>query len=129
MGRLQIAVACALACVVASVALALPARGSADQPMKWSKHQWRSDLFDTYSLRSHHHRVRVVRHVVQVLVVPQMPHPAAVKTMPARPLLIRGGRTLSQTPMRGTTDARDMGRCSGVLVLTWDGRRARRDCR
>jgi hypothetical protein len=129
MGRLQLAFACALACLVVSIMLALPARGGGDQPMTWSKHQWRSDLFDTYPLRPRHHRVRVVKHVVQVLVAPQMPHPAAVKTKPVRPLLIRGGRTLPQTPMRGTTDARDMGRCSGVLVLTWDGRRARRECR
>jgi hypothetical protein len=124
MGRLYLAFACALSCAIASVTLAVPAQAGGGQPMKWSKHQWRSDLFDTYPLRPKYYRTRIVRHVVHFR-VHQAPSSPAVTAKPrARPLFIRGGQPVNASPSRQALAVT----CHGPLVLTWDGRSARRTC-
>ena len=128
MGRLYLLIACALACVVASMTLAVPARGSGDQPMKWSKHQWRSDLFDSYPLRPRHRRVHILRQEVEVRILREAPALMVAPKVAPRLLVLRHGRVLAPGALRAPTAAAPAARCAGVLVLTWDGHRARRAC-
>ena len=129
MGRLHLAFACALACLVVSIMLALPARGGGDQPMTWSKHQWRSDLFDSYSLRPRYRRAHVLRQELRVRVLHTAPARVETEDTSPRPLLIRNGRALSQAGLHRPAATGHVERCAGVLVLTWEGDRARRACR
>lgn len=128
MGRLQLAFACALACLVVSIMLALPARGGGDQPMTWSKHQWRSDLFDSYSLRPRYRRVPVLRQEVHVRILHAAPARVVTEHAGPRPLLIRHGRALARPGLHRPAATGHVERCAGVLVLTWEGDRARRTC-
>jgi hypothetical protein len=124
MGRLTLAFACALSCAIAGVMLTVPAQAGGGQPMKWWKHQWRSDLFDTYPLRPRYYRTRIIRHVVHVR-VHQAPATPAVTAKPrVRPLLIRAG----QRPKTLAVSQGLPGNCHGPLVLTWEGTSARRTC-
>ena len=124
MGRFLLALACVIACVAASSASA-----GGINPMRWPKDQWRSDLFDSYPLRPHHHRVRIVKHVVLLKIDRPRPQPASAAQPLRPPLVIRNGQPLARRLHNGSVASHTADRCTGVLVLTWDGQRARRDCR
>ena len=124
MGRAIVLLACMIACVGASGA---QARGI--NPTKWSSSQWRSDLFDSYPLRPRYHRVRVVKHVVHLKIDAPAALPAQVTTAPQPPRVIRNGRPLERMRSHDVIGPRASSGCTGVLIITWDGQRAQRDCR
>jgi len=124
MGRFLLALACLAACIVASNASA-----GGINPMRWPKDQWRSDMFDSYPLRPRYHRVRIIKHVVRLKIDRPHAHPASAVSPRKPPLVIRNGQPLARTLHHGAIASRTLPSCTGVLVLTWDGHRARRDCR
>lgn len=96
--------------------------------MKWSKHQWRSDLFDSYSLRPRYSRLHVLRREVHVRIVQDAPARVVTRGVASRPLLLRHGRIVEQSGLHRPSATGHAERCAGVLVLTWEGHRARRAC-
>lgn len=100
-------------------------------PAKWSKHQWRSDLFDTYPTYPRHYRTKIIRQetVIRTVVVEagttKSEVNAPVRT--ARPKLIRidGGQSSHVNVMSVSGSARG---CSGALIITWTGDRAISKC-
>lgn len=127
MGR----VAAALAALLVFACPAL-AGDDAINPAKWSKNQWRSDLFDTYPTYPKYHRIRVVRQetrVHTVIVQAEARSPAGTTPpAPARPRLIRIGASGSGD-VRVRTVAGEARGCKGMLVITWTGDRAVSKCR
>jgi hypothetical protein len=125
MGRIAAALA-------ALLAFACPALAGDDaiNPAKWSKNQWRSDLFDTYPTYPRHLRLRVVKHETRVhTVVIQATSEAEAKPVaPTRPRLIRIGSSESGD-VRVRTVAGEARGCQGMLVITWTGDRAVSKCR
>lgn len=127
MGR----VAAALAALLVFACPAL-AGDDAINPAKWSKNQWRSDLFDTYPTYPKYHRTRVVRHEMRVqTVVVQADASTAAEakpSAPARPRLIRIDSS-GPSDVRVRTVAGEARGCQGMLVITWTGDRAVSKCR
>jgi hypothetical protein len=115
-----------------------PRRTGADDPMVWSDHQWRSDLFagysrtydDRYDRRGRpeaRHRLRT--HVVAEVLIASAPQPVTSRAKPVR----RGPKLLSTrqsgNPKAGPGVLRFSGNsCRGVLVLTWGTLGARERC-
>lgn len=126
MGRVIAAIAAVLM-LLTSTAFA----EDAINPAKWSKNQWRSDLFDTYPTYPRHYRTKVIRQetVVRTIVVEtgaaknEIDAPVRV----VRPKLIRiDGSHASNVNVRSVAgSARG---CSGALILTWTGDRAVSKC-
>lgn len=127
MGRIAAALAALLvfACPVL-------AEDDSINPAKWSKNQWRSDLFDTYPTYPRYHRLRVVKHETRVhtVVIQTSAEPAvqATPVTPTRPRLIRIGASESGD-VRVRTVAGQARGCQGMLVITWSGDRAVSKCR
>lgn len=127
MGRMIAAIAAALV-FLTSGAFA----EDAINPAKWSKNQWRSDLFDTYPTYPRHFRTKVIRHetVIKTIVVAEDKlESESTKPVPAaRPRLIRiDGAPSSYVNVR-TVSGSARG-CTGALVITWAGDRAVSKCR
>jgi len=99
-------------------------------PAKWSKSQWRSDLFDTYPTYPRYHRLRVVKHETRVhtVVIHATSEVEAKPVAPTRPRLIRIGSSESGD-VRVRTVAGEARGCQGMLVITWTGDRAVSKCR
>lgn len=122
------------AALAALLVFACPALAGEDaiNPAKWSKNQWRSDLFDTYPTYTRYHRLRVVKQETQVhTVVIQTSVEPAVQTTPVtptRPRLIRIGSP-EAGDVRVRTVAGEARGCQGMLVITWTGDRAVSKCR
>lgn len=127
MGR----VAAALAALLVFACPAL-AGDDAINPAKWSKNQWRSDLFETYPTYPKYHRLRVVKHETRVHTVVIHTASAAADAdkpiVPTRPRLIRIGASGSGD-VRVRSVAGEARGCQGMLVLTWTGDRAVSKCR
>lgn len=127
MGR----VAAALAALLLFACPAL-AGDDAINPAKWSKNQWRSDLFDTYPTYPKYHRTRIVRHETMIhTVVVQADANAGVEartSTPSRPRLIRIDSSGAHD-VRVRTVAGEARGCRGMLVITWTGDRAVSKCR
>ena len=122
------------ATLFALLVFACPALAGDDSinPAKWSKNQWRSDLFDTYPTYPRYHRLRVVKHVTRVhtVVIPAA-STSDSKAMPVksvRPRLIRIGAS-DTGDVRVRTVAGEARGCQGMLVITWNGDRAVSKCR
>jgi hypothetical protein len=122
------------AVLAALLVFACPALAGDDaiNPAKWSKNQWRSDLFDTYPTYPRYHRLRVVKHETRVhTIVMQTVSETAIEAKPVtptRPRLIRIGSSESGD-VRVRTVAGEARGCQGMLVITWTGDRAVSKCR
>lgn len=127
MGRMIAAIAAALV-FLTSAAFA----EDAINPAKWSKNQWRSDLFDTYPTYPRHFRTKVIRHetvIKNIVVVANNGEQESATPVPAaRPKLIRiDGASPSHVNVQSVSgSARG---CTGALVITWAGDRAVSKCR
>jgi len=121
MGRLLAAVACLIACVLAPVSVA----GDIN-PAHWPKHQWRSDLFDTYPQHRRHRRVYIIKQEIRIRIEPARARTMAAARVPSRPLLIRNGAAMNPLSAPATPGKRPA--CDGVLVVTWMGDHARSTC-
>lgn len=96
-------------------------------PMVWSKNQWRSDLFHTYSThRAAPQRAATRTIVVEKTVVVEADAAQAQPSAPvARPKLIVVG---GQAGEGNVSVSRPGHSCSGVLTLTWVGDHAVSTC-
>lgn len=123
-----------LAVLAAMFLLACPAFAADDtiNPSKWSKNQWRSDLFDTYPTYQRHNRVLVIRHETRIHTVvlqsDATDSQATIEPAPARPRLIRIGDTETGRASVRTVAGAARG-CLGMLVITWAGDRAVSKCK
>ena len=120
------------AVLAALLVFACPALAGDDSinPAKWSKSQWRSDLFDTYPTYPRYHRLRVVKHETRVhtIVIQTTAAAVAKPVTTTRPRLIRIGASESGD-VRVRTVAGEARGCQGMLVITWTGDRAVSKCR
>jgi hypothetical protein len=119
MGRLVTIVAL----LVASTTVAFAE--DAIDPTVWSKDQWRSDLFHTYSTHRDARAHTVVRRVVIEKTVVAAQDAVQPEAAPVRPkLMIIGGNAGD-----GTVSVLRPGHsCNGVLTLTWMGDHAESQC-
>jgi hypothetical protein len=113
-----------LAGFIAAVFTTAACADNSTNPMVWSKHQWRSDLFKVSSLSDYARVVRVrreVRRIVRVekrlMVEEQMD---SSPEMPRRAKLIRIGGG-SETGVSVNSPRPGHSRCTGMLILTWTG--------
>ena len=95
-------------------------------PTVWSKDQWRSDLFQTYST----HRVARPAHgrtvVIEKTVIVQQDEAPTQASVPAvRPKLIVIGGSAGAGNVSVTRPGHS---CNGVLTLTWSGDHAVSSC-
>jgi hypothetical protein len=119
MGRLVTIVALLIASTTAAFA------EDAIDPTVWSKDQWRSDLFHTYSTHRDSRARTFVRRVVIEKTVVVAQDDAQAQTSPVRPkLMIIGGNAVDSS----VSVRRPGHSCDGVLTLTWMGDHSESHC-
>jgi len=119
MGRLVTIVALLIASTTAAFA------ENAIDPTVWSKDQWRSDLFHTYSTHRDSRARTIVRRVVIEKTVVVAQDAAQAGAVPVRPKLMIIGNTAGE----GRVSVQRPGHtCDGVLSLTWMGDHAVSHC-